>query len=864
MSSHSHSRVRKGLYVMVSIFLFAMAAITGFTIYSNYKRTIETAQKQGRSYASALAEHASRTLGEADRVLDAVMDNVATAGGVSRFSERGLYDLFSMRMRHTPQIGSIFAVDADGKLIVSTSAYPAIKLDVTIHDHFKFHHDNKTGERFISRPYKNRLNGSWRFAMTRRINRADGSFAGYIGVALIEKYFDSFYSTLSPIPTQRISLVRSDGSYLVVAPFDEKAMKLNIGTQPLFGTYLKSSFSGAFHHPKDGSDLNDRIVSYNRLPGAYPVVAVVSFERQAVLAGWQRDSALIGVFTILFGMAVVTLSIVLSRRLRLLEYSETEGYAILKTAMDGFWITDMEGRLLNVNNAFCAMTGFSREELLSMKIMDIEADELTLETIEHIRKIRALGHDRFESRHRTRDGCIIDVEVSVNYLPMDGGRMFVFVRDITEIKSIQAALKENEETFRQIFYEAPDPILLIDETSCFVDCNQAAVRMLGAESREQVLMRHPSDLSPEMQPDGQLSAQKADMIIRTVFEKQNMHFEWLHKRLDGTEFYVDISLKLVSLHGQKMQLVHWRDITEWKQTENTLRKLSTAVEQNPAAIVITDNSGAIEYANSKFFQMTGYTPEEVLGKNSSFLKAGTQPQEFYNELWETIAAGREWQGEFHNRSKHGRLFWEMAYISPIKNTSGVITHFVAVKEDITERKLLQDQLSHMAHFDNLTGLPNRALFFDRTGQAVNFAKRENRRCGILFIDLDGFKAVNDTYGHETGDQLLRQVADIIRSSLRASDTVARMGGDEFTVILTTLAERSDAAHVAENILALLSKPIIIGTAECRIGASIGISIFPDDAEDAENLLHGADSAMYAVKRSGKNHYRFFDRPPVSS
>ena len=346
-------------------------------------------------------------------------------------------------------------------------------------------------------------------------------------------------------------------------------------------------------------------------------------------------------------------------------------------------------------------------------------------------------------------------------------------------------------------------------------------------------------------------------MIQAVFAQQDMHFEWQHQRLDGTGFLVEISLKLISLHGKKMQLVHWRDITGRKQIESTLRKLSTAVEQSPAAIVITDAAGAIEYANPKFYAMTEYTAEEVLGQNPRILKGGDQPPEFYREMWETIAAGREWQGEFHNRSKHGRLFWEKTYISPIKNSSGVITSFVAVKEDVTERKLLQEQLAHMAHFDSLTGLPNRALFFDRTSQAIALARREERRCGVMFIDLDGFKDINDTYGHETGDQLLCLVAENIRSILRESDSVARMGGDEFTVILATLKERKDAAHVAENILARLSQPMIIGSAECRIGASIGISIFPDDADDAERLLHGADTAMYEVKRSGKNDYCFF-------
>jgi diguanylate cyclase (GGDEF)-like protein/PAS domain S-box-containing protein len=411
--------------------------------------------------------------------------------------------------------------------------------------------------------------------------------------------------------------------------------------------------------------------------------------------------------------------------------------------------------------------------------------------------------------------------------------------------------------FRQIFEEAPDPILLIDESFCFVDCNKAATNMLGATAKEQVLMRHPSYFSPEFQPDGQLSSSKANSIIQKTFETQSMHFEWVHRRIDGIEFSVGVSLCLISVHGKKIQLVHWRNITEQKKAEITLRKLSMAVEQNPAAIMITDSNGAIEYANPKFYQMTEYTAEEVLGKTPRILKSGTLPAEHYKELWDMISAGEEWHGEFHNLSKHGRPFWEKASISPIKNAFGAITHFVGVKEDITERKLLQEQLSRMAHFDNLTGLPNRALFFDRMRQTIGLAAREKRLCGILFIDLDGFKSVNDTHGHETGDQLLCIVADRIKASLRASDTAARMGGDEFTVILATLKKHRDVDHVAKKVLSKLCQPIIIGPAVIRIGASIGSSIFPDDAEDVEMLVHNADKAMYEVKRSGKNRHKAF-------
>ena len=530
--------------------------------------------------------------------------------------------------------------------------------------------------------------------------------------------------------------------------------------------------------------------------------------------------------------------------------------SLLNAVPESMMLIDPEGKILAINETAARRLGSTPDVMVGTPIWDsVPADLAGARRIQIREALDSKQPVTFEDQRAGHvyhhiNTPIIDPDMQVR-------RVAILAFDITENRRTQAALKDSEETFRHIFYDAPDPILLIDDSNCFADCNDAAVAMLGASAREQVLMRHPSFFSPEFQPDGQLSSTKADMIIKAVFSQQDMHFEWLHHRLDGTEFFVDVSLKLVSLQGQKMQLVHWRDITERKQIENTLRKLSTAVEQSPAAIVITDATGAIEYANPKFYQMTEYTAEEVLGQNPRFLKSDSQPQEFYREMWETIAAGGEWQGEFHNRSKFGRLFWEKAHISPIRNSAGTITDFVAVKEDITERKLLQEQLARMAHFDSLTGLPNRALFFDLTSQAITIAKRENRRCGVLFVDLDGFKNINDTYGHETGDRLLCLVSERIKSSLRAADTVARMGGDEFTVILSILKDHNDAAHVAKNILAQLSQPFIIGRAVCNIGASIGISIFPDDADDTEKLLHGADTAMYEVKRGGKNNYCFY-------
>ena len=289
-----------------------------------------------------------------------------------------------------------------------------------------------------------------------------------------------------------------------------------------------------------------------------------------------------------------------------------------------------------------------------------------------------------------------------------------------------------------------------------------------------------------------------------------------------------------------------------------LRILVKAVEQSPVSIIVTDNKGIIEYVNPKFCKVTGYALEEVLGQTPRILKGGMLSEEFYRELWETILAGEEWHGVFNNRTKGGQMLWELASISPIRDEAGNVTHFVSVKEDFTEIKRLQDQMNNLAHHDQLTGLPNRTLFYDRLKNAQALARRRKSGFALFYLDLDGFKAVNDTFGHERGDLLLTAVAKRLAACLRESDTVARIGGDEFSVLLPDLQGREAAAGIAGSIIEALAQPFQCGDAACRIGVSIGISFYPQDGEDSNQLLSRADKAMYRVKNGGRNNFGFWD------
>ena len=309
------------------------------------------------------------------------------------------------------------------------------------------------------------------------------------------------------------------------------------------------------------------------------------------------------------------------------------------------------------------------------------------------------------------------------------------------------------------------------------------------------------------------------------------------------------------------------EITEHKLTAADLRKLSQAIEQSPVSVMITDLNGDIEYVNPEFCKVTGYSAEEVKGKNPRFLKSGHTPKSQFINMWNSISTGQSWTGELYNKKKNGDLFWENVTITPIKSSEGKSTHYLAIKEDISIRKDYEEQLMYQASYDKLTDLPNRTLAFDRLKQALASAIREKKRLAVIYIDFDHFKNINDTLGHTAGDSFLVSMAERLKGITRDVDTVARLGGDEFMLILTgsekssqdeTLAEYEDHIKTkAAEILDKVAQPCVVEDMEFSVTASIGIAIFPEDGDDPHILLKNADTAMYRGKRKGRNTYEVF-------
>ena len=288
-----------------------------------------------------------------------------------------------------------------------------------------------------------------------------------------------------------------------------------------------------------------------------------------------------------------------------------------------------------------------------------------------------------------------------------------------------------------------------------------------------------------------------------------------------------------------------------------LRLAAQAVLQTADAVIITTVAGVIVFVNPAFVQTTGYTAAEVIGRTPAAVQSGVHPVEFYTALWKTITGGEVFCGVLANRRKNGDLYHEEKTIAPIRDERGEITHFVSTGRDVTERLLAAARCEHLANHDSLTGLPNRALFIDRLTQAMLRCQREQTELALLFIDLDRFKAINDSLGHSVGDDVLSQVAERLRSVVRDEDSVARLGGDEFTVIVEGLKRKTVSSRVSQAIIDTFAAPFMVDGRELSVGASVGIATFPGDGTDLSSLLRHADIAMYCAKASGRNTYAYF-------
>ncbi len=538
--------------------------------------------------------------------------------------------------------------------------------------------------------------------------------------------------------------------------------------------------------------------------------------------------------------------------------SEARLRTVLESASIGIGIDLLDGRTVQANPALQKLLGYSADELLQMRFTEYSHPShskidaaLFEEMVDGKRNFYQL-----EKRYIRKDGEVVWGRVTRTlFFDIEGKARYALgmLEDITERKHAEESLRESEERYRNLI-EGSLLGIVIDRDGIPIFANQAFAEMFGYDDPAHIISLGRLD---PLYPPQELERIDAYRQARHGTGRTPTHYEFEGLKKSGEPIWLEAQVRVVNWEGCQATQSTIADITERQNMMENLRKLSVAVEQSPASVMITNVDGLIEYVNPKFVEVTGYEIDEVLGKDPRILKSGSTSPESYEEMWQSITSGTEWRGEFQNRKKNGELFWEFASISPITTEEGEITHFLAVKEDISLRKEYEKRLIHQANFDDTTGLPNRYMAFDRMSRAFVRARRNNSKVALLFIDLDRFKRVNDTLGHQTGDAALKSAGQRIASCLRDEDTVARFGGDEFVVILSGIISPQDARSVAEKIQKAFKKPISIRETEVFVSPSIGISLWPEDGANPEDLVRCADTAMYRAKAAGRNAYRFF-------
>ena len=515
--------------------------------------------------------------------------------------------------------------------------------------------------------------------------------------------------------------------------------------------------------------------------------------------------------------------------------SEAERYKrMIENSRDGFWALDLKGNLLEANQAYADMSGYSVDELVKMHVtrLDVRDDEETVNA--RIERLLARGHDRFETQHRHKDGHLFEVDVSIEFI-RESEEIFAFFRENSERRLYEQALRESEEKYRGLFENAGDLAYGTDLNGNFTAVSESLFKVTGYNRDELINAPISKILTAE-----NLERARRMTAAKLAAEKQVTRYELEITDKEGRQIPLELVSSMTYRNGVPVGVQGiGRDISERKRRETDLRIAATAFEsQEP--MMITDANGVIQRVNKAFTKCTGYTTEEAVGQTPRIFKSGRHDAAFYRAMWESIHGAGTWQGEIWDRRKNGEIYPIWLTISAVKGEDGVVTHYVGAHLDITERKVAEEKIQQLAFHDSLTRLPNRLLLLDRLQHALAFNARSGRGGALLFIDLDNFKALNDTLGHVMGDLLLQQVAERLTACVREGDTVARFGGDEFVVMLEDLSEEifhaaEQTEEIGEKVLVALNQPYQLAGHEFRSSASIGAAVFNEDRHSAEEL-----------------------------
>lgn len=757
------------------------------------------------------------------------------------------------------------AVEAHGLLLTDAAGYSAANgsggdRNLRYHGdrpYFTRQRDNPSLGLFISEPLHDSVSG-WQIVISRRLNKPDGRFTGVALATIPLSCFEGFFGSLNLGRNSNIALVNRD-LYLVARFPSKNGQRLkSLKGGPLDVAMAQTKARQGSFRGKSVVDGVARVCYYRRV-GNLPFIIVVGQAEQDILAEWRSNAWLSGAGLAALLFAIGLLTCLLLARVDRERESGRRLREVTSTLGEGVYVLDKNGLVTFVNPEMERLLGWSEAELLGRDGHEVfhykkpDGTPLPAEDCPvHQTISTGLTYRVLDDWMVHKNGAIIPISMVSTPIFRNGeitGSVAAF-QDISRRLEREKALRESEERFHLLFDSANDAILVqrmeVDlKPGKFIEANRVASQILGY-SRQEFLEMTPGDLED---PD---SAGDVPEVTDRLIATRHALFERVYLAKSGDRIPVEISTHAFLLQGQPTLLSIVRDISERKKAEQEYRSiLQTAMD---GFLVADAGDFRLLDVNQACCKMLGYTREELLRLRIPDLEERESAEEIAQHVAEIRTSGHALFETLY-RCKNGRLIDVEVSATYLDIHGGRIIVFV---RDISKRKKAEEEIRRLADFDPLTALPNRRLLMDRLKQALFQARRYQRPLAVMFLDLDNFKQINDTLGHDVGDELLKVAADRLTACVRNEDTVARLGGDEFVVVLAEITDIPAAELVAEKIVRSFEEPMLIDKHEIRISTSLGIAIYPvNGRHDAQKLMKMADIALYAAKAAGRNRFLIY-------
>jgi diguanylate cyclase (GGDEF)-like protein/PAS domain S-box-containing protein len=898
------SRRRPIALLFVFLLLLAWAGVI-WTNRQSEKQGLQEIRRESSALALLFANHTDTTFRQVDHALQDFQEQwLHRALGLDAL-------VASHRSKLEGAIIQISVVDAEGYLAYNSLGMPDKPLYLGDREHFVAAMQSEQNRLFVSRPTLGRISGKWSIQLSRPIFKN----AERVGVAVASvdpDYFVKFYGQAGLGDSGAAYMVRDTGEIMARSSAQEQFIGKVIQTAPYAEPGAPQQ--GSFRRMAQIDDV-DRLSSYYHLPqyGLTVVIGPGVDERMAPVREHQRHMVLAAAALTLL-MAVIVWQLLSNMRRELSSQQAMRQVhalheadrillrTLLNTQTDLVWLKSAEGVYLDCNARFEQFFGVPREQIVGKTDFDFVEPKLAEFFREKdLAAMHADAAQRHEEWIRFADGHRELLETTKTPMRDSTGQrigVLGFGHDITERKQEELQHLARNKVLRLLTDGEPVEVILQEiirnvdaerpELQCCIlllDAEGQHLQSVAAQGLQDCFLHKLQNkaIGPLVGSSGRAAYLGERVVVEDVHSNRNWDdflnlaesvgirscwsqpFKSRKGKVLGT---FTVYHREVSTPSE--QDVLWlEDIAmltalavEKSRDESKLKLAASVFTHAREGIMITDAQGCIITVNETFSRITGFDAKDVIGKKPSVLKSGRQNAAFYQGLWHDIITHGFWSGEVWNRRKSGEVFAENLAISAVRDADQQIQNYVALFTDITSLKDYQDQLERIAHYDALTGLPNRVLFADRLAQALLRSQRHKKALSVVYLDLDGFKAINDTYGHACGDELLIALAQRMKAALREQDSLARIGGDEFVAVLVDLEAPSDSLVVLERLLQAAAEPVTLYRAAepavVRVSASAGSALYPLDGLDADMLLRNADHAMYRAKQSGKNRFQLFE------